>query len=82
MRARGAGRNEYPDHRSGRAAAAAISKRRRPGPGSLVIGGLGPAVQEPHPRSLSVRPRRAVWACPAWLLIEPSPAPLPRQSPP
>lgn len=80
MRARGAGRKEHPDHRSGRAAAAVISKKGRPGPGSLVIGGLGSAVHEPHPGSPSVGPRRAVWACAAWLFIEPGssrPKPLP-----
>lgn len=38
-RARGGRRDEYYDHRSGRAAAAALSKARRPEPGSLVIGG-------------------------------------------
>ena len=71
MRAGGGGWNEYPDHRPGRAAAAAISKTRRPGPGRLVIGSLGPAVRKLHPRSTSVRPWRVVSSCAAWLLIEP-----------
>jgi hypothetical protein len=74
MRARGAGRNEHPGHRSGRAAAAAISKTRRPGPGSLVIGGLGPAVHEPHPRSPGARAWRVVSARAAWLVTGLSPS--------
>jgi len=52
MRALGRGRDEYPDYRPARAAAAAIGKARRPRPGSLEDGcpqvGLGFAGQEPH----------------------------------
>jgi hypothetical protein len=74
MRAGGGGWNEYPYHRPSRAAAAAISKTRRPGPGRLAIGSLGPTVRKPHPRSISVRPWAVVSACAAWLLIEPGPS--------
>ena len=55
MRPLGGGRDEYRDHRPGRAATAAIGKARRPGPGGLVDGcpwiGLGFARQELHRRS-------------------------------
>src|SRR5271167_4321301 len=59
MRASGGGRDEYPDHRPGRAAAGAAGKRRRPGPASLVIGSppraLGLAARKPHRHSTAVR---------------------------
>src|SRR5271165_7022309 len=52
-------RDEYPDHRSGWAAAGTACKRRRPGPASLVIGGssrsLGAAARKPHRHSAGVR---------------------------
>ena len=63
MRAFGGGRNEHPDHWPGRAAAAAISQARRPGPRSLVDGGADLAVPELHRRSTGVRPRPIASAC-------------------
>ena len=52
MGAGGGWREEHPDHRPGRAAAAAIGKTGRPGPAGLVTGGpalnFGPAARKSH----------------------------------
>jgi hypothetical protein len=74
MRARGGGQDEYYDHRSGGAAAAALSEMRWPKPSDLVIGdlpgSLGLAARKPHRRSTSFRPWRVVPTCAIPVLID------------
>ena len=86
MRPPGGGRDEYPDHRPAWAAAAAIGKARRPGPGDLVDScpraDLGFAERELHRRSTGTGSRRIVWACCARPLTAPAagcPRLLPRE---
>ena len=63
MGAGGGWREEHPDHRPGRAAAAAIAKTGRPGRAGLVINrpalNLGPTARKSHVHltSLGRRPR-------------------------